>query len=716
MINSAAETERLIEGFRRPSVEEPGGAYDYRHDFWLTKPPYSTDLAAIVCERFQRHVDEWKGGSPTANAAWLAYRLYHGLARDESSDTPIVSLTETGPNGEFLSLSVNELRGLVRHQVALITSNRPAWEPQARTSGAEASRQVAFTRNLLDYYMDVRGVGQLLHNQLECERIVTTGFAIAGWDANAGRNGRGDLWVQEFAPWEVCHERVRKYTDTTWWIARRLESKWNWIAKLSIAARDRNIDPETRAELSERAERLKGITPESAWFTAIDERPDSSDEDDDRIPVLYLLAAPTVACPDGRHMIVAGADLVLQDGPLPYDGAPVTRMCSAEFIGTSRGIADIWSQLAVQETLTGVLSAIVTRIDQGAVPDIATPEGSTYEQGAIGGNNHHKYPEGQQAPTAVDLLQLHPGLFTAAELLVRSMEKGTGINSVTRGDPNENITSGSMAALVQAMAVQFNSATERAYVQAQEELGTIIIKILQRHATEEQLVSIAGPDQMYTARTFKAEDLNEISRVSIKVGSPLMKTTGGKLELATKMLEQKVIQDPREFLEVAETGNLTPLYKGPVDQLRIIREENEAMRRGEAVHVEMSDDPYLHIREHGCELDTKARYDQAYATRLRQHNEEHYALLAKMSREDPDRCIAFGYQPLPGAAALSAQAAQIRGMGQGPPPQPAAKTNEQPNTEEPRKKPGPEPKPPGEEPSTAAPAMPAPAEPPKETV
>ncbi|HYC48034.1 MAG TPA: hypothetical protein VED01_21385 [Burkholderiales bacterium] len=714
--NAAAETEQLVEGFRRSFEGEPGDAYDYRKDFWLTKPAYSVELAAIVCERFQKHVELWKGGSPTANASWLAYRMYHGLARDESSDTPIISLTEVGPNGEFLSLSVNELRGLVRHQTALVTSNRLAWEPQARTSGAEASRQVAFTRNLLDYYMDARGVGQVLHNQLECERIVTTGYTIAGWDANAGRNGRGDLWVQEFAPWEVWHERVRKYTDCKVWIARRLESRWDWIAKLSIAARDPNTAPEDRARLSEKAERLKGVTPESGWFTAIDERPDSSSEDDDRIPVLYLLASPSIACPDGRHAIYAGPDLVLQDGPLPYDSAPVVRMCSAEFIGTSRGIADIWSQLAVQESLTGVLGAIVTRIDQGAVPDIAVPEGSTYEPGGLGGNNLHKFPEGQSQPRHIELLNIPAALPQVAEMLVAYMEKGTGINSVTRGAPTENITSGSMAALVQAMAVQFNSATERAYTQAAEELGTIIIKILQRHATEEQLVSIAGADQLYTAQSFKAEDLNQISRVSIKVGSPLMKTTGGKLELAKMMLEQKVIQDPREFLEVAETGNLTPLFKGPVDQLRIIREENEAMRRGEQVHVEMTDDPYLHIREHGCELDTKARYDAPYADRLRKHCDEHYALLLKTSREDPDRCVAYGYQPLPGASALSAQAAQIRGMGQGPPPQPAAKPRELPNTEEPRKKPGPEPKPPGEEPSTAAPAMPAPAEPPKETV
>lgn len=706
-----ALTDKLVSGLNgRGEPGEESDAYDYRKEYWLTMA--ADDLAPKIVERFQKHVERWQGGSPVASTAWNAYRVYHGLTRADRGDSPVVTLTETGKDGEFLSLSVNEIRGLVRHQVAMVTSHRPAWQPQARTSGAEASRQVEFCENLLDYCMETKGVEQTLANQLEGTLIAATFYSVAGWDALAGRGGSGEPWVQEFAPWEMCSERVRKYTDTKHWIFRRLEPRWDWVAKFSLAAMAEK-DPEEKRKLSEKAERLKGLEYDRTWFTDVDERPMNTSEDTDRIPVLYLIASPSLACPDGRLMRVAAADLWLDDGPLPYDGPPVVRMCPAEFMGTAEGIADIWSQLASQEALNGVLGALITRIDIGAVPDTAVPQGSTYEQGTLGGGNQLEVPEGGQKPELIDRMAIPPALVAVADWLVKSMEKGTGINSVTRGAPTENITSGNMAALVQAMAVQFNSATERAYAKAMEELGTILVKMYQRHATEDQLVSIAGQDQRYTAQTFRGEDLNQITRVAVKISSPLMKTTAGRSELATRLLEQKVIQDAREYLEVVETGKLTPIFKGPIDQLRIIREENEAMRRGEPVHVEMSDDPALHIREHGCELDTRARYDQAYAQRIRAHNEEHYQLWLKMSREDPDRCVAFGYQPLPGALKLAAQAAQIMGMGQGPTPEEssAAEQPAKPGKEE--KTPGPEPKPKGPEQPTAAPGMPEPAKPPK---
>lgn len=708
------QTEALLQAFRQPSADDTD-VYDFRKDYWLATPYYSLDLAADVVQRFQEHVQKWQGGSPIASAAWTAYRMYHGLTRAERGQSPVVSLTEAGKDGEFLSLCVNEHRGLIRHQIALVTANRPAWEPQARTSGAEAARQVGLTRNLLDYCMDAKGIAQTLRNQLECERVVAVGYTVAGWDANAGRGAQGDIWAQELAPWEICREHVRKYADCKWWIFRRLEPRWDWVAKLSLAAQSAT-DPQDRSMLSEKAQRVRGLEYDKTWFTLVDERPQSTSDDSDRIPVLYLYAAPTIACPEGRCSIVAGADIVLEDGPLPYDSAPVVRMCSAEFIGTSEGYADSWSNCPLQEALNGVLGSIITRIDMGSVPDIATPEGAQYEQGSLGGANQITVPNGEQPPSLVDLLQINPALPAVAQMLEQYMEKLTGINSVTRGNPNENITSGSMAALVQSMAVQFNSATEATYAQAQEELGTILVKMYQRHATEEQLVSIAGQDQLYTARAFKAEDLNQILRVSVKIASPLMKVQAGRADIATKMLEQKVIQDPREYIEVIETGSLTPIFKGPIDQLRIIKEENEAMRRGEQVHVEMTDDPYLHIREHGCEMDTQARYDQAYAQRLREHNEEHYTLLAKMSREDPDRCVAYGYQPLPGAVAMAQHASQLRGMGGGPPTQPAAPPRKLPNAVEPKSTPGPAPQPPGREQSPGAPSLPQSAEPPKGTI
>jgi hypothetical protein len=323
-------------------------------------------------------------------------------------------------------------------------------------------------------------------------------------------------------------------------------------------------------------------------------------------------------------------------------------------------------------------------------------------------------------PGLIDLLQIPDVLPKLLEAFKSYMEELSGINSVTRGNPSANITSGSMAALIAAQAVQFNSSDERSYTFALEASGNCLLRIYQRMPTEEQLIQIAGQDERWAVQSFQRDDLADIMRVAVKTTTPYLKTLAGRKEIATELLQAGMIQDPREFIAAIDSGEMSPLFKGPVDQLVIVKAENERMRRGESVMALVTDNPELHIREHICELDTDARYDEAYRARLLEHIfgdeargiQGHYMLWQKTSMETPDVCVAFGYRPLPGAVATAQQAAAMGGGG-GPPTQPSTPPQKLPNSAEPRAKPGPSPQPRGQEPSQAAPSPPKPAEPPQ---
>lgn len=683
-----------------PGRKEPGAPYDFREHYWLARPAFSKDFASEVFRRWKKHSEQWNAsGDPIAQAVWKSYRTYHGISTpDTALAVPDIDLVENGDDGALISMAINHYRSLVRHKLALNTAQRAAWDPQARTSGAEAMKQVRLTRSICDYYWTAKRFDQRNYDQAELMEIAGVGFCVQGWDYNAGP--AGDVWAQTLAPWEMCHQDVRNYLDCRWWIFVRWESRWDWVARLA-------------QHQPEQARRLAELDVDDSFTCGVKTlRPDQRRSETDQIPLLYVYANASTSCPKGRLAVVAQSDLSLIDTPLPYGPtAPVSRMCAAEYAGTSKPLANSWSMLPLMDGLYVAVTAVMTRLDFGAIPDVVITEDTEFEQGDLGGLNLLRVPEGTtMLPTLVDALQIPEVLPKVIDLLVKTMEAMTGINSVTRGQPDPNITSGSMAALIQAMAGQYNSAEDRAYNMALEELGTQLIGITQRLAGEGQLVSIAGEDERWAIRHFKAEDLNQILRVAVKVVPAVLKTLGGKMEIADKLLERGLIKHAQEYYAVLETGNLSSPFKGPVDELTIINSENERMRRGEPVHVLWTDNPYLHIQHHRCELDTDARDDPEYTQRQLEHIQEHFNVGAEMSRKAPDMCIALGWQPFPQAASIAAAMQQMQGGGAMPSPEPPP-PQERPDAAETRDKPGPAPKPPGDEPSEAAPSIPQPAKP-----
>jgi hypothetical protein len=688
---TAPEQASLPLVFPDDELPEP---YDYREHFWLAKPPYSEDFAAEVASRFEKHTKRWDTNTPIGEAVWTAYRMYHGLGTNLASPShasPTVSLVETGEYGEFLSLFVNHFRGLLRHQLALVTADRPTWDPQASTSDSESTKEVSLTRNLLDFLMSAKRFDQKLYDQQEMMGVCGVAFQALGWDERMGK--RGEPWSTVLGPWECCHEHVREYEDCTYWIFRRLESRWNWAAYFA------DTDPD-------KARKIAAYDPPKYMQCGIEDTDPDNWAESDRIPVLYLYAKPTRANPAGRLAITLGEDCVLADGPFPYgEEVTITRACAATFVGTAIPYGNSWSQLPLVDALTTIMSAIMTRLDLFGVPDVTAPDGADFERGAIGGANLLSYREGLERPQLLDLLQIPTVLPNLADMIKKTMEELSGINSVTRGNPSENISSGSMAALVQSMAIQFNSAEERTYTFNLEAVGTHLLNIYKRCATEEQVITIAGQDERWTTKTFVGRDLDNVLRVTVKTASALSKTLPGRKEIADQLLNAKMIQTPQEYLTAIETGNLSPIFRGAVDQTAIIKNENERMSRGEKVVVLHWDHHGLHVRDHLCELNTAARYDPQRRATLEAHLDEHVKTWMDLSMRAPDILEACGCPPLSQAF----QVGQAGMMAAGAPPgalPSQVPPEDMPGQADMKEQPGPAPAPRGQEPSQAGPEQP----------
>lgn len=677
--------DELAESALQAQEQDKPTPYDYREDYWLAYPYFDERFAAEVIKRFSNHLEQWESNN-VGNAVWAAYRAYHSLERGGGlgSRDPTVSLTEAGEDGEFMSMRMNHFRGLLKHQIALVTANRPAWDPQARTTDAKAMQQVSLCKGLLDYVMDEKQIGPDLKQQYETAKVTAAGFIALGWKET--HDGDGTITASVLAPWEVCHERVRSYKTAQWFIYRTYESRWDWVAKFSES------DPE-------KARKIAGIQNQPHIGTAFMYESEDGSSDADRFEVLHVFALPSPSCPDGRYAIVADGDITLLDGPNPYgDEIPISRLCPAEFVGTSIPFGDSWSLLAPDEAYNAMLSMAMTRVDTYGIPTLAVPAGSDYTQQDFSGNKLLEYTPGMGEPRILDYLKIPPELPSVMGMVKSGMEELSGINSVTRGNPTENVSSGSYAALLQSMAIQFNSADEAAWIANLERVGSLVVRIYQRMASDKQLVSICGTDQQWTAREFTGEDLDQIQRVAIKPANALSKTVAGRLALADTMLERQLVSSPQEYLQVVETGNVEPLFSGPTKELTLIKSENEMMMRGQTPSVALWDNDQTHIREHKCLLDTQLRGNIPLATLVMNHLTEH---MNNWQQKDPNTLAAIGQPPLP-----ASMASMPTMPGQAP--QPGPRQQKQPETEEAKGKPGPNPGPRGHEPGPM-PSEPEPA-------
>jgi hypothetical protein len=137
------------------------------------------------------------------------------------------------------------------------------------------------------------------------------------------------------------------------------------------------------------------------------------------------------------------------------------------------------------------------------------------------------------------------------------METISGVNSVARGDPGNNLHSGAALALVQAQAVQFASSLQQSYVRLVENVGTSLIKILQRYAKEPRIAAIAGKANKANMREFSSEDLTGINRVIVEIANPLSKTTAGRLEIANQLLQMQMIKNPDQYFTGRSSSSCT---------------------------------------------------------------------------------------------------------------------------------------------------------------
>jgi hypothetical protein len=541
---------------------------------------------------------------------WL---YYHGQYNASiAGDSHRISFT--GEEGELVGLAVNHFRNIGQHMLNMITANRPTMEARAINTDYKSLSQTYLANGILDYYMREKKLEDVIRRATEMAIVLGTGFVRLEWNATAGnlydfdpetgeKNYEGELEFSNLSPFDVVFDGTKETWNHEWVIVRSFQNKFNLMAKY----------PELAERISQMRTKNDGSTYRLSVF--------SNDSTDD-IPVYEFFHDRTEALPDGRYLLYLDDDLILLDLPLPYRQIPIFRVSAGEYMGTSYGYSPMFDLFPLQEGANSLYSAIMTNQSAFAVQNIFIQNDSDLDINSLEGALN--ILRGNSKPEVLQLTGSSPETFKFLEMLVQAMETISGINSVTRGNPEASLKSGTALALVQSMSLQFISGLQNSYVRLIEDIGTGLINILKDYSKTPKTIALVGKNQRPLLKEFTADDIGAINRVIVTVGNPLARTTAGRVQMAEQMLQMGLIKNPNEYFQVINTGSIDTMYEGEMNGVLLIKKENEYLMEGRQVKANLLDAHRAHIIEHRNVIsDPDLRDDEVLVQNVEAHIQQH---------------------------------------------------------------------------------------------
>lgn len=587
-----------------------------------------------------------------------SWNAYHGIYHSNNHN-----IEWGGEQGEIAQIAVNHYRNIASNILNMVTANRPAFQARATNTDYKSQVQVLLANGLLDYYMREKRLEKVIKKAVEHAVVLGSGFVKMEWDSTKGtiydyiepenvedpETGEigpaidpdtgepqesfpiyeGDVTFKTLSPFDVIFDSTKEnYEENTWVLTRTFADKFDLAAKY----------PEV-------ADKIKNLTTKNDYYrTSFSFK--ANDETTD-VPVYEMFHEKTEALPNGRYIMYLSADLILEDTVMPYSKLPIFRIAPSDILGTPYGYTGMFDLLQIQESINALYSTILTNQNAFGVQNVLVPRNSDIRVNQLeGGMNFIEYNAQAGKPEPLNLTNTPAEIFNYLQMLEKSMEVISGVNSVARGNPESSLKSGTAMALVQAQALQFISNLQQSYIQLIEDVGTGLITMLKDFASVPRIAAITGVNNRSKMQEFMGSDLDTINRVIVDVGNALAQTTAGKVQMAEQLLQMGIIDSPEKYLEVMNTGKLTSMTQKGSDDLSLIQAENEALLSGEAeVLATYMDKHSLHIREHRAVMaDPKLRLSNPdLIERTGAHIQHHIDLLRTT---DPNVLAMFGEQPL----------------------------------------------------------------------
>lgn len=548
----------------------------------------------------------------------MMWAAYHGAYY--TSFTEGHQITFNGEQGELVNIAINHLRNLAQHILVMVTATRPSLQARAVNTDQKSLIQARLGNGLLDYYMREKRLEDYLKKAVEYAVVLGSGYVKMEWNATVGETydvdeegndiKEGDVEFSNLSPFDVIFDATREDDNHDWVLCRTFKNRHDLAAKYP-EYEEKILDLPSKAD-------LQNLYIETAFFN-----------ETDLIPVYEFYHKRSESVQDGRYMLFLSEDICLIDGPMPYRHLPVYKITPGNILGTPYGYTNLFDILPIQDAINSLYSTVLTNQNAFGVQNILVPRGADVGISELSGGLNIIEANNQFGPiTPLNLTNTPKEIFDFMRILEQTIETISGVNSVSRGNPESSLKSGTALALVQSMSLQFMSGLQQSYVCMIEDVGTGLINMLKDFANTPRVAQITGIRNKSYLKEFTGDDLSGINRVIVDIGNPLSRTTAGRVEMAEQMLQMGLLKTPEQYFSVINTGNLDTLTEDTQSEIDLIRSENEDLVMGKDVIAIATDQHKMHIREHKSVLaDPDLRRNPDLLKSVLNHIQEHIQLL-----------------------------------------------------------------------------------------
>lgn len=570
---------------------------------------------------------------------------YYGLSEDSYSSQRAIS---GGTEGELTNIKVNDLHSLVQNQLVVITAARPAGVAKAINSDVRSLRNSRIGSAIAEYYLSQAGFEQKFVNACEIALLIDEAFVDLYWDKDAGDPIRpdmdpvtgqpmanaqpimsGDAKMRLHVPYNVARDPDMQADHHKWHIISVLYNRYDLAAmypkfKEQILSAAQDNVPQLELQIR------KG---------------------EDNVYAHLVVHDRTPAVPEGRYSLIVG-DTLIADMELPYPEYPVDRLTPGDVIDGSVGYCPSNDVMAMEQITDALHSIATTNNITFGTQSLAGPplSGVVVTEVAKGLRYFELPPELVDKLQPLQLTKTAPETYAYIDRLSAKKQEALGSVQGTLQAQATQGSSGAAMALIQAQAVQFNSGTQRSYFRLLSRTMTKLIGVLRVYAETPRVARIVGKSKSQGLKEFKytGKDLNSISSIVYEMVNPVAQTVGGRLQFAQDLIQNGMITSPRQYLTVAETGNLDALTAPDEDINLLILEENERLSDGESVQAVVTENHADHIKSHMSVIASpEAKEDERVLSVTLAHIQEHLDVWQDASINNPAILLATGQQPLP---------------------------------------------------------------------
>ncbi len=514
------------------------------------------------------------------------------------------SMWRAGEQGELTRSFWNHSRNILRHLKVQTTQNKITYKTQVRNSNSKSANIVEFGNGLAARYAESPEYNLNMKGDQSVEDTLVWGdSSIVGlWNRFKGEpmaqdptTGQilndGDMDYFNVTPMDhIMNTSVQSRDQVQWRVIRR------WVNKYDLAA----MYPQLAGKVTTYSDTEQSYA--TKLVTLIH-------HDNETVPIFYFFHDKTPAIPQGRMMVLADPDCIFEDGPLDYgegkrgyDHIPVYDNIVEIMQGSPYGYSVYFDIIPIQQSLNELVSALVSNNMNFAIQCVMAAKGSNLQwQELATGMSFIEYdpkigPMGKPEP--LNLLASKPETYQFLEEHVKTMETIAGINSMVRGNPDGDITSGQYAALVTVQSVIFNSGLQKAYARLMENVMTGTLKTIKKNMIGKKIARIVGETSEPYLKEFTSADLEDMDSISVNLVNPMIQTPAGKMAMADTLMKTGLIKDAQQYIGVYTEGDLPQLYRRQETQLKLIKAENEALLKGQIPEVAITDNHVAHILEH----------------------------------------------------------------------------------------------------------------------